>query len=239
MVNLLLTLALLSNTPDCPSNLKPTEDDIGYRLRDGRCEGAYVQSLSSPSLALIGLARFRRLPEVSYLTLDCHAGNGRRVLRADAIPADQRAYFRMDHTFASDEHTYRWSLSLAKGIGLTSKDFSVLCFSSERIPNLDSRTHYPVSYSEAKSDDSVYLTLVANIALKKLSIRINSVTESGEVAALSNEERATNSLPGKPFSLKLAAPKCTSPSCTYEVRIASGSDVAALRVFVTLVGTPE
>jgi len=130
VVCLAARVALGQGAEHCDRNLEVSrEDPFGYRMRVDRCEGVYVQQVSSTPLVVASFGTLD-LPETfgagGALVVEWAKQAGSIRLRAQSLKP--RTYYRMDRQQRGNVSSYRWPTDVLAALKLTQRDIGVVAF---------------------------------------------------------------------------------------------------------------
>lgn len=215
-----LFLALIISTPDqafaqC-TNLKPQSGDLGYMLRDTRCEGLYIEDTRS-SVRLKSVIGF-----FFYSDKDVDKDSIKVALPENAPPYeyhlrvssyDPQVYYRLDDEFGKDK-VYGWPVSeVIIPAGIDKFSLAPLSWSKT-----NPRHYIPVSFSVSKTDFANYdsnvvlMTIESTVPIQKISARLTSQELDAAVDLSDRAELpssmielpvSTEELPAGPYKLWL------------------------------------
>ena len=128
----LTTGSLSAQDNFCDANLvAPSGDELGYQLREDRCEGRFIRNVASTTLLMFSLTEsFEKyeLDRKQPLQLAWRFPPKQRVnLRAYGLQAPSpRLFYRMDTILASETSSFRWSPELLHALNITPADLGVI-----------------------------------------------------------------------------------------------------------------
>ena len=99
----------------CDRTLTPITEpsELAYKERDGRCEGLYVQNISTTGLRIVGY--HAGLPRIAAnaLVLEVNtSAKGKKHLKVSSTRA--RHYYRMDVEFVEQSLCFLWNLPVTQ-----------------------------------------------------------------------------------------------------------------------------
>lgn len=127
-----LTMSVSAKEEFCDENLvAPSNDPLGYQLREDRCEGRFIREPNSPVLLMFSLTEsFEKydLDRDQPLQLAWRFPQNQHVnLRAYGLQAPSpRLFYRMDTTRAAETSSFRWSPELLQALKITPADLGVI-----------------------------------------------------------------------------------------------------------------
>jgi hypothetical protein len=158
------------------------DNPFGYRPRGDRCEGVYIQPVSSTPLVVASFGQLN-LPESfradGALLLEWAPGAGEVRLRTTALKP--RTYYRMDSRLPAASHSYRWPTDVLAALHLTSSDIGVVAWTSRKIGTTVREMYLPLRIGEPAADrENMYeLLLIPGSELAEVFIGLASVGEDG------------------------------------------------------------
>jgi len=157
---------------NCDRNLPVSKSDpLGYRDRNDRCEGLYIQKVSSQAPLLV--ASFGRIDLPERFTpggaLLVNWGVDASDVRFRAYSLKPRTYYRMDRRDPVKSHSYRWPTDMLAALKLTRRDFGIVAFTEQKPGNV---VYLPVRIgnSSAGTRQTYELLLVPGEELKELYV---------------------------------------------------------------------
>jgi hypothetical protein len=190
----IVSIFLAASTPADPDPTETSEfcdprlqtDDetpLGYRDRGDRCEGLYVQPVSSSVLQIASFARSISMPATA----------GRVPIRwrppvasrasIRVVDLRRRLYYRMDTTRPAGATSFDWDLEVVSPLRLGSDELGVLVWSNRRIgPSLE-KVHLGAQVGEDAGEGkkaSYELILLVGAELTQIFLTVAPVATSGE-----------------------------------------------------------
>ncbi len=113
----------------CDPYLKaPANHPYGYSPRGNRCEGIYIQEVSSTTLSVVSFTEFFEdydLASAKELLVEWNAPGAENVrLRAQGIR--RKLYYRMDTVLPADSANYTWSSNILSALSIRKQDIGVI-----------------------------------------------------------------------------------------------------------------
>jgi len=141
-----LQIFIFAQTKHCDQNLYPRPTDpLGYRLRNDRCEGRYIQDVSATLL----LASFTESFEdydfnglqplvVEWTTI----GDENIHLRAHGIR--QQLYYRMDAICPAKSNNYLWPIDILSALRSSREDIGVVGRTRYTLNGIEEELYVPL-----------------------------------------------------------------------------------------------
>lgn len=142
-----IPIFIFSQTNPCDQNLHPRPTDpLGYRLRNDRCEGRYIQDVSSTMLLLASFTEsfedydFNGLQHlvVEWTTI----GDENIHLRAQGIR--RRLYYRMDAICPARSNNYRWPIDILSALESSRRDIGVVGRTRYTLNGIEKELYVPL-----------------------------------------------------------------------------------------------
>jgi hypothetical protein len=177
--------ALLAQSPCDPALSQASTDRNGYRQRGDRCEGIYIQEVSSPALRVVSFTD-------SVENFKPESGKNLRVewsLPSATVPVHLRAsalrshlYYRFDTARPAGSASYDWSPSVLQALELTKRELGVLAWYTQPVGNTKRDVYLPVRIGQqgAPARAQRYrLVLVPGTELTEVFVTLSSVKPDG------------------------------------------------------------
>lgn len=159
---LTLTLFLVAkfiSIGQCDNTLKPSDNPkVAYKTRGNRCEGAYIAKVGAPSLDIVGftIGQFSYKLERSEMITIKNLFGSNIFIRASALPLN--TYYRMD-AFLEKDKTLKWEIKdVLFDLNIPSNSLGVYGWSGTEKEKVFLPVK-PVSFSNSKSDNKLYLVI--------------------------------------------------------------------------------
>lgn len=182
---LLLPVAAPAQPAACDAQLRaPTDHPYGYRLRNDRCEGVYVQEVGLATLLVASLTE-------TYEDFDPRSGAGLRLswsgprdtevwLRAHSLR--RRFYYRMDALRPAGTTAYLWPTGLLAGLDLRRPELGVLAWVQHPLGGEERRVYLPLriqQQAQPARSGRYQLVLVPGRELQEVFLWLAQVGEGG------------------------------------------------------------
>jgi hypothetical protein len=173
--------------PCDPSLGYMSQNPMGYKLRGDRCEGLYIQPVSSSSLLV---ASFTSIYEdfdpnsLQTLSIDWSSPT-QNPAQLRAYSLREKLYYRMDAAIPPGRTAYLWSGSVLNSLHLSKRDVGVVGFTDLRVGGNERTVYLPLRIHE-KSQTSArgyQLIIVPGSELKEVFISLAKVDADGRPGA--------------------------------------------------------
>jgi hypothetical protein len=178
----------------CDPNLHQISDNpLGYKLRGDRCEGIYIQPVSSSSLLL---ASFTSLFEnfdangVERISVNW-LSPAKTPVRLRAYGLREKLYYQMDTVVSSDKTAYLWPATVLNSLHLSKQDVGVVGFTNFPIGGQDRTVYLPLRISEKsqKTAPRYQIVVIPGEELKEVFLSLAKVEADGQPHTFSISDR--------------------------------------------------
>jgi len=191
----LLTLPLTARAPfaqvraqnsPCDPNLKQLgQNPNGYKLRGDRCEGIYVQPVSSSTALLV--ASFTEFYEdfdpraLGNLSIEW-SSPAEAPVRIRAYALREKLYYQMDTIVDTGKTAYAWPGEILNALHLSKWDVGVVGFIEYRLGGENRTVYVPlrIRHRNQKPTAGYQLVLVPGSELKEVFISLAQVGADGK-----------------------------------------------------------
>ncbi len=184
---MIVSLTLWASDPVlCDSNLKPAEQNPnGYRFRQDRCEGTYIQEVSSTALFVGSLT-------AGFEEYDLNSDKDLQLQWAQPIDSEvhlrayglrQRLYYRMDTIRPPSSGPFWWSTAILASLQIPKQDLGIIGWYRKPIGKVDRDIYLPVRVTQRNEFNStqIYaLTLQPGVELKEVYVSVANVNSEGK-----------------------------------------------------------
>ena len=170
----------------CDSHLiQPDDNPYGYRLRDDRCEGQYVQPVAS---TIMVVASFTNIFEDYNLGIDFPLRLkwpvlGTKEVRLRAQSLKWKLYYRMDSLRNPGETTFVWPIGLLAAMKIPKRDLGVVGITSYQIGATLHQVYVPLEINQKenpKSLSSYDLIIWPGVEFQEVFLSIATVDNMGQ-----------------------------------------------------------
>ncbi len=208
-----------SSTCD-PELEAPKGDAFGYKQRAGRCEGRYVQEVSSLTLVVASLTSTldNNMDSESWTVEWSAPGNADVRLRAQGLRS--RLYYRMDAR-AGAAQTFSWPTELLAGLDIPAKDVGIVGWTRHPVGGSDLEVYLPLAVrsagSPAKPSAGGYeLVLVPGRELSEVYLSLAPLGDDGRpLEFLQDGEPLDYGYYPAGLGIEIALPKLTTSGLYY------------------------
>jgi hypothetical protein len=184
---------IAQQSPCDPSLGEMSQNPMGYKLRGDRCEGIYIQPVSSSSLLVASFTRgFDDFDPSSLQALSIDwSSPAPTAVRLRAYALREKLYYRMDAAVGPDRTTYLWSGSVLNSLHLSKRDVGVVGFTDFRVGREQRTLYLPLRIHE-KSQTSArgyQIIIVPGSELKEIFISLAKVDADGRPGAFIISDR--------------------------------------------------
>jgi hypothetical protein len=146
-----LTLGLAQTTKYCVEGLESTDEEgLPYKEREGRCEGFYIQKVSSTDIALVSMTA-QTVPDFASINplfvLWPSPSNTNTELRLQAQGIKSRLFYRMDTAKPITQSEFAWKTDVLNSAKIKPQDIGVLGWAEFS----QGKVYLPVGLSEQSS----------------------------------------------------------------------------------------
>ena len=181
----LLSLPVYAEDSPCDPDLKsPENHPYRYIRRGDRCEGSYIQEVSSTTLLVASLTEFFEdydLTSGKDLLVGWKAPGPTGVrLRAQGVR--QKLYYRMDTTLPSNRTAYTWPANILAALNIRKNDIGVVGWTTYAFGKTEQKVYLPLRISQQinpVSLNSYQLVLVPGRELQEVYISLATVNADG------------------------------------------------------------
>jgi hypothetical protein len=180
-------------SPCDPTLNQVSQNPQGYKLRGDRCEGIYIQPVSSSSLLVASFTSFFEEfdpDSLESLSIDWVSPAKTPVrLRANALR--EKLYYQMDTVITSGRTTYSWPGTVLNSLHLSKKDIGVVGFTNFRIGGEDRTLYLPLRI-RGKSQTTApgyQIILVPGSELKEVFFSLAKLDANGQAHTFSISDR--------------------------------------------------
>lgn len=191
---LLCVLGLNISFPDslpaqdnyCDPNLpRRAGDPYGYRLRNDRCEGTYIQKVAGMTglqlVSFTGLYDDYDLDSGADLFINWPDLDSARV-RLRAYGLKYRTYYRMDTEREPGDSLYRWPTNVLAVLNLTKKDIGVVGWIDSLVSGDTLKVYLPLRISQQQQPprpDNYQLLLRPGVELREVYRSLARINDDG------------------------------------------------------------
>ena len=190
-----LSLDLLAQATCDPALPGVKESTVGYRSRGDRCEGLYINPVSSTTLLVASFTEYFEDYNNSSNTLliewDKPPVNGEIHLRAQGIKP--RLYYRMDAYKPGTTNFFAWSSGVLNSLNLKRNDIGVIGRMKLPVGNTERHVYLPLRIrqeGEVKKSSTYKLILVPGVQLSEIYLSFASVDTNGNPAEFIKTDEA-------------------------------------------------
>lgn len=138
---------LYAQQDSCDSSLQQSsKDKNGYRQRGDRCEGVYIQGVSSPALRVVSLVQsFEDFDPAASTELVVEWDSPANVpvhLRANALRP--HLYYRFDAVRSGGATSYRWPTAMLRSLELKQRELGFIAWYQQQIGSVARDVYIPV-----------------------------------------------------------------------------------------------
>jgi hypothetical protein len=178
----------------CDPNLHQISDNpLGYKLRGDRCEGIYIQPVSSSSLLL---ASFTSLFEnfdangVERLSVNW-LSPAKTPVRLRAYGLREKLYYQMDTVIPSDKTAYLWPATVLNSLHLSKQDVGVVGFTNFPVGGQDRTVYLPLRISDKsqKTAPGYQIVVIPGEELKEVFLSLAKIEADGQPHTFSISDR--------------------------------------------------
>ncbi|MEJ7830950.1 MAG: hypothetical protein WKF91_22280 [Segetibacter sp.] len=168
-----------------PSLPRIKDGSIGYRDRGDRCEGLYINPVSSTTLFVASFTKH-------FENYDLNAGNalliewdkprGKKEIHLRAQSIKQRLYYRMDSYRSGGNTFYAWPSGLLASLKISRKDIGVVGRTKLLVGQTERDVYLPLrirKQDEPKPTGTYKLILMPGVQLTEIYITLASVGRDG------------------------------------------------------------
>ena len=185
-LNIALPDSLPAQDNYCDPNLsRPVGNPYGYRLRNDRCEGIYIQKVAG--MTNLQLVSFTEL----YDDYDLETGadlfinwpdldSARFRLRAYCLK--YRTYYRMDTEVAAGNYSYQWPTNVLVALNLTKKDIGVVGWMDRLVSGNTVKVYLPLRISQKEQpprQGNYQLLLRPGVELREVYRSLAKINDDG------------------------------------------------------------
>jgi hypothetical protein len=175
----------LAQSRYCVSGIEPAEQgELAYQERDNnRCEGFYVQEVSSTDISLVSLTQSGVVKSTSTLTMTWHVPTTSEspIISIQALSIKSRLYYRMDTSEAAtgQQGQFDWVTEYLNRAGITSEAIGKAIGVSAWVEESSDRLYLPLELSPSDSlpDNGYAFVLMPDAALDKIRASYGFVTD--------------------------------------------------------------
>ena len=179
----------LAQENHCDPTLNQLSDNpLGYRLRNGRCEGIYIKGVGSTTLMVASLTKpfeDKDFFSSEELTIKWTVpANWRVHLRAQSLR--RRLHYRMDTFRYPDKTTYNWPLNILAALKIQRKDIGIVGWSRYVINGTERSIYVPLRIGhqpEADGSDCYQLVLLPGRELTEVFMSLAPLDTDGDSGA--------------------------------------------------------
>lgn len=175
------TIAVQGNHCD-PLLPVSTENSFGYRLRGDRCEGIYIQPVSSTPLVIASFGRFVE-PEsngaAGTVLVEWAPDSG--AVRLRAMSLRPRTYYRMDSRQGAGARSYAWRTDVRSALRLGAAEVGLVAWTRRTVGGAARDVYLPVIIREPPpARQSTYeLLVIPGAELAEVFVGLSSVSADG------------------------------------------------------------
>lgn len=182
-----VSLTLWAANPfPCDPDLKPDEQNPnGYRLRQERCEGTYVQEVAGTTLFVGSLTAGFEEYDLAFnkdLQLQWRQpGNAEVHLRAYGLR--RRLYYRMDAIRPPGNEPFKWSMAILGALQIQNRDLGIIGWHRQTIGNVDRDVYLPIRVTQrnaANPTNTYALVLQPGVEFKEVYVSVANVNSEGK-----------------------------------------------------------
>lgn len=170
-------------TSHCDPYLPVSKDAaFGYRARGDRCEGVYIQPVSSTPLVVASFGRFPRpdsyQPTGSVL-IEWTPDTGEVRLRT--LSLKPRMYYRMDSRQRAGTASFAWHTDVLAALRLTGSDIGLVALTRRTLGGAARDVYLPVRIGAPASGerDTYELLAIPGSELSEVFVGLSSVSADG------------------------------------------------------------
>jgi hypothetical protein len=180
-------------SPCDPSLNQTSQNPQGYKLRGDRCEGIYIQPVSSSNLLLASFTNYFEdfdPNSLEKLSVDW-SSPAQSLVRLRAYSLREKLYYQMDSVAALGTTTYVWPGSVLNSLHLSKQDIGVVGFTELRIGSEDRTLYLPlrISNKTQKRSQGYQAVIVPGSELKEVFISLAKVDADGQPHTFSFSDR--------------------------------------------------
>ena len=171
------------------------EGNLGYRNRGDRCEGLYINPVSSTTLFVASFTEyFENFDNVGNTLLvewDKPPSNSEIHLRAQGIRP--RLYYRMDAYKPGANTFFAWPSAVLSSLNIRRNDVGVIGRIKIPLGKMERYVHLPLrirNQAESKRTGSYRLVLIPGVQLSEIFITLASVGQDGNPKQFLRKEEA-------------------------------------------------
>jgi hypothetical protein len=180
-----LSLPVYAQDSLCDAFLSaPKNHPYGYIRRGDRCEGIYIQEVSSTTLLVASLTEFFEdydLTSGKDLLVEWKAPGSTEVrLRAQGVT--QKLYYRMDTVLLANSTAYTWPAHILAAMNIRKNDLGVMGWTTHVFGETVQKVHLPLRIRQQKHPvgaHSYQLILVPGRELQEVYISLATVNADG------------------------------------------------------------
>jgi hypothetical protein len=175
------SVAVTQSTPCDPFLLITVDNPFGYHLRGDRCEGLFVQQVSSTPLLIASLVdggfNGTFSPNGS-LELRWAEAPGDVRLRAHALKP--RTYYQMDARQPAHSTGYRWKTDVLSALNLVIADIGIVAWTEQKVGGVVRNVYLPLRIGTPPASEPSYeLAIIPDKELAELYVGVVSVPANG------------------------------------------------------------
>lgn len=131
----------------------PSGNPLGYRLRGDRCEGLYVQEVSSTTLHVASLTTV-------FENFDARSGKdllvewrdpGAEEIRIRAYGLKRRLHYRLDSRLPAGHESFRWSVDILAALDVARRDVGVVAWTRKTLGGTERSVYVPLKITQTAS----------------------------------------------------------------------------------------
>ncbi|HKH59216.1 MAG TPA: hypothetical protein VKA49_00215 [Flavitalea sp.] len=171
------------------------EGTLGYRDRGDRCEGLYINPVSSTTLFVASFTEyfenFDNTGNTILVEWDKPPANKEIHLRAQGIRP--RLYYRMDAYSSGANTFFAWPSGVLSSLNIRRSDVGVIGRIKLPVGNTERFVHIPLrirSQAEAKHTSTYKLVLMPGVQLTEVYITLSAVGQNGKPERFLKAEEA-------------------------------------------------
>ncbi len=141
----------------CDPYLKaPANHPYGYSPRGNRCEGIYIQEVSSTTLSVVSFTEFFEdydFTSANELLVEWKAP-GTENVRLQAQGIKRKLYYRMDTALPAGSANYTWSSNILSALSIQKQDIGVIGWSFYTLGKTEQQIYLPLKIRQQSTTGS-------------------------------------------------------------------------------------
>ena len=190
-----LPIPVVAQVPCDPSLPGVKEGNLAYKDRGDRCEGLYINPVSSTTLFVASFTEyfenFDNTSKTILIEWDKPPANHEIHLRAQGIRP--RLYYRMDAYKSGANTFFAWSSGIVSSLNLKKTDVGMIGRMKLPVGSTERFVYLPLrirSQAEAKRTGTYKLVLMPGVQLTEVYVTLAAVGENGNPKLYVKEEEA-------------------------------------------------